>query len=444
MSRRTLTAYRLGRVEYEDGLRLQALFARARKEGKVGDVLLLLEHAPVLTLGRGASRADVLASPEVLEARGVEVHETDRGGEVTYHGPGQIVGYPILDLAPDRKDVRRHVRSVEEGMIRALAEHRIQAARIAKWPGVWVGSEPGGDARKIGAVGVHIARWITTHGFALNVNSALEDFQLIVACGIREAGVTSMERELGHRVDVSVVEETLARAFGAVLEAELRCDDARLQTISVTAVRPGPAGPEVLLLHRIPERGGFWQPVTGRRMRGESAEAAAQRELEEETGARLPVRSLSYRHSFAFGDVVPPALVEEEAFAVDWPSGLDARPGPEHDAAEWVGVDEALRRLPFAGLRRAVLRASRGEGTATGGEWLGDDEAAQLVGAGSRKGGPRTQRVGFAPVSASDRPDDSHPGRTGRRPSAGLRRAVATRAGSAAARRTGRRRTRLR
>ncbi len=357
MSGRTLTVHRLGRVEYQDGLRLQTLFARARKEGKVGDVLLLLEHPPLLTLGRGASRDDVLASPELLEARGVEVHETDRGGEVTYHGPGQIVGYPILDLAPDRKDVRRHVRSVEEGMIRALAEHGIEAGRIAKWPGVWVGSESAGDARKIGAVGVHIARWITTHGFALNVNAALEDFQLIVPCGIREAGVTSMERELRHPVEVSAVEISLARAFGAILEAELRFDDARLQTISVTAVRRDPRGPEVLLLRRTPERGGFWQPVTGRRLAGESAEAAARRELEEETGARLPVRSLSYRHSFAFGDDSPPVLVEEEAFAVEWPAGLEPLGGPEHEVLWWVTSDEATRRLPFAGLRRAVRRA---------------------------------------------------------------------------------------
>ena len=125
--KRILTAYRLGRVEYEDGLRLQAAFAAARKAGTVGDVLLLLEHAPVLTLGRGADRGDILRPAAELEARGVEVHETDRGGEVTYHGPAQIVGYPILDLAPERKDVRRYVRSVEEGMIRALAEQGIEA-----------------------------------------------------------------------------------------------------------------------------------------------------------------------------------------------------------------------------------------------------------------------------------------------------------------------------
>jgi len=361
MSGRTLTVYRLGRVEYEDGLRLQALFARARKEGSVGDVLLLLEHPPVLTLGRGASRTDLLASPEVLEARGVEVHDTDRGGEVTYHGPGQIVGYPILDLAPDRKDVRRHVRSVEAGMIRALAEHGVEAGRIARWPGVWVGSEAGGDARKIGAVGVHIARWITTHGFALNVNVSLDDFELIVPCGIREAGVTSMQRELGRRLDVAQVEESLARAFSAVLEAELRFEEPRVQTISVTAVRRGAAGPEVLLLRRIPERGGFWQPVTGRRIPGESAESAAARELEEETGARVPVESLRYRHSFALGDAIPPVLVEEEAFVADWPAGLEVRSSGEHDRAEWVRADEALIRLPFAGLRRSLRRSVSGQ-----------------------------------------------------------------------------------
>jgi lipoyl(octanoyl) transferase len=172
-----------------------------------------------------------------------------------------------------------------------------------------------------------------------------------------------MERELGHPVDVGAVEDSLARAFGAVLEAELRFEDARTRTISVTALRRGPSGPEVLLLRRIPARGGFWQPVTGRRLPGESAEAAARRELEEETGARVPVRSLAYRHSFAFGDAVPPALFEEEAFAADWPDGREVRPGPEHDAAEWVRVHEAEHRLPFAGIRRALHRASSDRGT---------------------------------------------------------------------------------
>ena len=354
---RTLTAYRLGRVEYEDGLHLQASFAEARRTGAVGDVLLLLEHPPVLTLGRGADRADILKSAADLAVRGVEVHETNRGGEGTYHGPAQIVGYPILDLAPDRKDVRRYVRSVEEGMIRALAIFGVTAGRIPKWPGVWLGSEEAGDARKIGAVGVHIARWISTHGFALNVGVDLRDFELIVPCGIREAGVTSLDRELGREVALSPVEEALARSYADVWESGLVWNEQRLRTISVTAVRRTASGPEVLLLRRTAERGGFWQPVTGRRQEGERADVAARRELEEETGLSLPVRGLRYRHSFAFGEASPPVLVHEEAFAADWPGDAPVRLGPEHDAAEWLGLEEALRRLQHPGLRRAIRRA---------------------------------------------------------------------------------------
>src|SRR5262249_9380969 len=278
--KRTLTAYRLGRVEYEDGLRLQAAFAEARRTGAVGDVILLLEHPPVLTLGRGGDRADIVKPAVELEARGVEVHETNRGGEVPSHGPAQIAGSPTLDLAPERKAVRRYVRSVEEGMIRALAMFGVTAGRIPKWPGVWLGTEAAGDARKIGAVGVHIARWITTHGFALNVGVDLRDFELLVPCGIEEAeaGVTSLERELGHEVALSPVEEAWARAYAEVWESELRWNEQRLRTVSVTAVRHTVRGPEVLLLRRTAERGGFWQPVTGRRAEGERADMAARRE----------------------------------------------------------------------------------------------------------------------------------------------------------------------
>lgn len=362
MSGRRLTALRLGRVEYEDGLRLQALFARARASGQMGDVLLLLEHPPVLTLGRGAGSGNVLLGAPVLAARGVEVHPTDRGGDVTYHGPGQVVGYPILNLAPDRRDVRRYVRSVEEGMIRALAADGLSSHRIARWPGVWLGTEEGGDARKIGAVGVHIARWITTHGFALNVNTALDDFGLIVPCGIREAGVTSMERELGHPVEVPRVENALARGFAEVFEAELEWEETRLRTVSVSALRRSARGPEVLLLRRTAERGGFWQPVTGRRLEGESAEAAAVRELREETGAELAVRSLRYRHAFALGESVPPVVAEEEAFAAEWPEGLPIQLGPEHESAEWVSAEMAMERLAYPGLRRAIRRAFTPEG----------------------------------------------------------------------------------
>jgi lipoyl(octanoyl) transferase len=280
----------------------------------------------------------------------VEVHETNRGGEVTYHGPAQIVGYPILDLAPDRKDVRRYVRSVEEGMIRALAMFGVSAGRIPRWPGVWMGSEAAGDARKIGAVGVHIARWITTHGFALNVGVALQDFELIVPCGIREAGVTSLDRELGQEVALSPVEEALARAYADVWEAELQWNEERMRTVSVTAVRRTPRGQEVLLLRRTAERGGFWQPVTGRRLEGERADMAARRELEEETGQSLP--SGRCATGTASRSEMPPAPGPRGGLRRRL-AGRRARPHrAEHDAAEWVPVEEALQRVRHPGLRR--------------------------------------------------------------------------------------------
>jgi len=354
---RRLQICRLGRVEYEDGLVLQAQLARARKAGAVPDLLLLLEHPPVITLGRGARPGHVLAPAEVLGRRGVTVHETDRGGDVTYHGPGQLVGYPILDLSGARADVRAYVRSVEEGLLRALATFGLDAKRIERWPGVWLGEE-GRDARKVAAIGVHIARWVTTHGFALNVAPAMEDFALIVPCGIEEAGVTSLESELGRAPAWEAVEAAVVRAFGQVWESEVSEAPPPVPTVSVAVTRAGRRGVEVLLLRRTAERGGFWQLVTGRRDPGESAAAAAAREAAEETGRALEVRSLDYRHAFALGSSQPAQLAEEEAFAATWEGDAPVRLGPEHDDAAWVSVETAVDRLPFAGLRRAVHRAT--------------------------------------------------------------------------------------
>ncbi len=354
----TLTIYRLGRVEYEDGLTLMQRFADARRQGLIGDSLLLLEHPPVLTFGRGAKRENLLASAERLAAEGVELFETNRGGDVTYHGPGQIVGYPIFLLPPERQDVRRYVRDVERSIIQTLAEYGLEARSVPKWPGVWLGQEGSPEARKIAAIGVHLSRWLTTHGFALNVNTHLPHFQLIVPCGIREAGVTSMQRELGHPVSVPEVEEALARHFCAVFQSERREPVPPMRTVSVVAVRGQGAEARVLLLRRTPERGGFWQIVTGSVEAGESPEQAAARELEEETGLRLPVRALDYRHAFALGERLPPWLVEETAFAVNDPEGHPLRLGPEHEAHEWLDVNSALERLPFRGLREAVKRAT--------------------------------------------------------------------------------------
>ncbi len=353
----TLTVYRLGRVEYGDGLTLMERFADARRQGLIGDSLLLLEHPPVLTLGRGAKRENIVASDERLTAEGVEIFETNRGGDVTYHGPGQVVGYPIFLLPKERQDVRRYVRDVERCVIQTLAEYGLQAGTIPKWPGVWLGEEGSPDARKVAAIGIHISRWLTTHGFALNVNTHLPHFNLIVPCGIREAGVTSMQRELGHPLSVPDVEEALARHFCAVFECERRTATVPVRTVSIAVVRGRGPQARVLLVRRIPERGGFWQTITGRVEPGESPEQAAARELEEETGMRLPVRALNYRHAFALGEILPPMLVEETAFAARCPEGQDVRLSAEHDAHQWLEPSAALEQLEYRGLREGVKRA---------------------------------------------------------------------------------------
>ncbi len=201
---RRLEVRHLGRVPYADALHLQARLVADRQAGRVPDTLLLLEHDPVFTLGRNARAENVLFSEEALRARGFEVFETGRGGDVTYHGPGQVVGYPILDLAPDRCDVHRYVRDLEEVMIRAAADYGVVACRVAGMTGAWVGEQ------KIGAIGVRIARWVTSHGFAFNVSTDLAPFSLIVPCGIRGRGVTSLEMSLGHSVPLAEVADRLA------------------------------------------------------------------------------------------------------------------------------------------------------------------------------------------------------------------------------------------
>ena len=204
---------RLGRVEYDAALVLQQQLVEERRAGRIGDTLLLLEHPPVITLGvktRGRP-SNVVASPDALRDAGVAVHESGRGGDVTYHGPGQLVGYPIFDLNPDRRDVHRYVRDLEEALIVALREFEVEGRRIQGLTGVWVGPE--GREEKIAAIGVRISRWITSHGFALNVATDLGHFDLIVPCGIRDRGVTSLERVTRRSVTMSDVEDAVVKGF---------------------------------------------------------------------------------------------------------------------------------------------------------------------------------------------------------------------------------------
>lgn len=207
---------RLGPIDYQAGLDLQASLVEDRRAGRIGDTLLLLEHPPVITLGAKTRQGPkhIIATGEELEREGVAVFDTGRGGDVTYHGPGQLVGYPIFDLKPDRCDVHRYVRDLEEVLIVALREFGIEGGRVQGLSGVWVG-EPGRE-RKIAAIGVRISRWITSHGFALNVATDLRHFQLIVPCGIADKPVTSVEAELGRTVTVSEVGPAVVRGFESV------------------------------------------------------------------------------------------------------------------------------------------------------------------------------------------------------------------------------------
>jgi len=211
----TCQVEQLGVIEYAEGLNLQRERVAARKAGVIPDTLLLLEHPHVYTLGRNAKKENLLVSPEQLAARGAQVYEIDRGGDITYHGPGQLVGYPILDLAQHRRDIAWYMRSLEEVIIAVAGDYGIRGGRVAGAPGVWVGND------KLAAMGVHISRWVTSHGFAFNVNTDLRYFDWIVPCGLRDKGVTSLQKLLGRRVGMDEVVEKVVPCFGGVFELEM-------------------------------------------------------------------------------------------------------------------------------------------------------------------------------------------------------------------------------
>ncbi len=245
-----ISLIQLGTIDYTTGLRLQQQLVALRKEEKIGDVLLLLEHKPVITLGRNAKAANVIASPELLAQRGVELFECDRGGDVTFHGPGQIVGYPIFDLrgfaTPDSKrktlGAVEFVRRLEEVLISTCVDFAIPTKRVSGLTGVWtnpdvatshVGTAASAVERseasapdhapeaKLAAIGVHISRSVTSHGFALNVNTDLSYFNLIIPCGITARPVTSMQQELGRPLDLNEVAESISRNFGIVFSSQM-------------------------------------------------------------------------------------------------------------------------------------------------------------------------------------------------------------------------------
>jgi lipoyl(octanoyl) transferase len=211
----------LGLAPYDSACHFQQKIVEARKQGAIPDVLLLCEHPHVITLGRNGQREHLRASDHLLAQMNVEFHPSDRGGDITYHGPGQVVGYPILDLTEHRRDVRWYVDQLEEVMIRATAEFGLAAKRVEGQHGVWLDTDRPVAEEKLGALGVHLSRWVTSHGFAYNVSTDLRYFDLIVPCGIAGKRATSLERALGRVVSAEEAERLLVANFGTVFERNM-------------------------------------------------------------------------------------------------------------------------------------------------------------------------------------------------------------------------------
>jgi lipoyl(octanoyl) transferase len=345
-------------VTYENGLALQAKLVELRQQESIEDQLLLLEHPPVITLGRGGKVENLLASPEALAANGVRFFETTRGGDITYHGPGQLVGYPIIHLGEGRRDVRKYVTMLEEVLIRSVAAYGITAARVEGRRGIWVGDD------KIAAIGVRIARWVTSHGFALNVNTNLDHFRLITPCGLHGTGVTSIARLTGRAIAMDEVRAVVAAKFAEVFERELVPTAETIRLVKVLVVDDATGnGDRVLLLHRRPERGGFWQPITGSIEEGESPLATARREIAEETGHAGEPRPMELTQSFMIdspylaGRYPSPIVASEICFSTRLDSVLPIRIDPEeHDDWGWFPFSEAYEKIRWTDDREALER----------------------------------------------------------------------------------------
>jgi lipoyl(octanoyl) transferase len=351
---------RFGRVFYPAGLRLQkALADYVHEEGRP-DQLVVLEHDPVFTLGRNATAADIHVSDEFLTANGVRVHQTDRGGEVTYHGPGQIVAYPICNLRGGREDVGRLVRGLEEAMIRTAKDFGVVADRLKGAPGIWVDTPRGPE--KLGAIGLHLSRWISTHGIAFNVRPNLDHFRWITPCGFTDKGVCSLASLLGNGAPTW---EEAADQLQAHLVEQLALDlhPARPPSRSVSAMtwRRGARGPEILMMLRQPSHGLWWQSVTGMMEPGETPEQTAHRELMEETGLTGTLRPLGLSHSFWVDPSIvrfpdwEPRFNTETCFSVEVAPEAQVQLEPqEHSEFLWCGLDEAQALMKWEGSKASL------------------------------------------------------------------------------------------
>jgi lipoyl(octanoyl) transferase len=330
---------------------MQETLVKRRQSEEISDQFLLLEHPPVITLGRGGDTANLLTPPEVLARHGVRYYETTRGGDITYHGPGQIVGYPILHLGEGNRDVRQYVGALEEVLIRTAADFGIIATREEGKRGIWVGNE------KLAAIGVRIARWVTSHGFAFNVRTDLSHFRLITPCGLHGTGVTSIEKLTGQAPPDDVVRHRLITHFGEVFDRVMRVpEQAPLEIVKVVVHD----GERVLLLHRRDRD--FWQPVTGTVEAPESQAAAARRELKEETGFDVQPDDVGLEQSFLIDDGV---FVNERTFVVRTAPGRLPRLDPEeHDDHGWFTFAEAYQKIRWTDDRDSLEAVESGLHTA--------------------------------------------------------------------------------
>ena len=347
-------------VFYTAGLRMQKALAEYVKDEANPDQLVMLSHNPVFTLGRNATMADIHVSPEFCEERGVEIQQTDRGGEVTYHGPGQIVVYPICNLAGGRQDVGRLVWGLEEAMIRTAADFGVAADRLKGAPGIWVDTPR--ELEKLGAVGLHLRRWITTHGIAFNVEPNLTHFGWITPCGFTDKGVCSLRSLLGEAAPdfetaANHLQQHLCESLGLALQPARKSS----QSVSALTWRRGSKGPEILMMFRVPSHGCWWQSVTGMMEPGESCEETAHRELQEETGLSGKLTPLPLRHSFWVDSSIihfpdpEPRFNTETCFHMEVPPHAPVRLAPdEHSEFRWCGFNEAHDLMRWEGSKAAL------------------------------------------------------------------------------------------
>ena len=362
----------LGRVLYSAGVRMQRAMAEYIQDETRPDQVLILEHNPVFTLGSNATRADIHVNEAFLDEHGVEVFQTDRGGQVTYHGPGQVVVYPICNLKGARQDLRRFVRGLEEAMIRTAADFGVTAARLEGFPGVWVETPRGFE--KLGALGIHLRRWIPTHGIAFNVRPDLSHFRWITPCGITDKGVCSLQSLLG---DSAPTWQQAAERLRIHVAETLSLQDQPIRpcskSISALTWRRGTQGPEILMMLRNPDQGLWWSSVTGMLEDDETPEAAAHRELFEETGLTGVLTPLDFSHAFW----VDPKLISlpdgeprfnaETCFHVEVPPTAQVRLGlEEHSEYRWCTIPEARELMLWEGSRMALRMLERRLGVLLG------------------------------------------------------------------------------